>query len=234
MIYVTADIHGHLEKYQTLLEKINLSSKDALVILGDVVDRGTQSMEILQDIMTRDNVFLLKGNHEQIALACLRTLKQEITEDSIAKLDAATTDMLVEWLYNLGGEETLHSFQKLSKTQQDDILDFLEDLDHYEEFVIGGQNYLLVHASLDNFHPQKPLDDYTEDELIWGRIDYGMEYIPDTIIVTGHTPTRNIEGNRNPDHIYKANNHIAIDCGCGFPGGKLGCICLNTMEEFYV
>lgn len=49
-------------------------------------------------------------------------------------------------------------------------------------------------------------------------------------------PTRNIFadiGCENCDKIYRGNNHVAIDCGCGF-GGKLGCICLETMEEFYV
>lgn len=33
--------------------------------------------------------------------------------------------------------------------------------------------------------------------------------------------------------IYKNNNHIAIDCGAVF-GGRLGCLCLDTMKEFYV
>lgn len=34
--------------------------------------------------------------------------------------------------------------------------------------------------------------------------------------------------------IYKGNNHIAIDCGCSIPGGRLAAICLDTMEEYYV
>lgn len=33
--------------------------------------------------------------------------------------------------------------------------------------------------------------------------------------------------------VHKKNNHIAIDCGASF-GGKLGCICLDTLEEYYV
>ena len=42
-----------------------------------------------------------------------------------------------------------------------------------------------------------------------------------------------IENNPNPGFIYQANNHIAIDCGCVF-GGRLGCIRLEDMKEFYV
>ena len=34
-------------------------------------------------------------------------------------------------------------------------------------------------------------------------------------------------------YIYRKNNHIAIDCGACFPGGRLAAICLDTGEEFY-
>lgn len=234
MIYVTSDIHGDFAKYKALLQKINLTEKDALIILGDVVDRGPHSMEILLDIMNHDNMFLILGNHEQIALACLNTLNQEITDESIDALEQGTTDMLVEWLYNLGGQATLDSFSRLTKDEKQDVLDYLEELPTYEEFVIKNQKYLLVHGGLENFSPEKNIEDYLDDELIWHRIDYGMQYFADTIIITGHTPTRSIDENPRPDYIYKANHHIAIDCGCGMIGGQLGCICLNTMEEFYV
>jgi len=51
-------------------------------------------------------------------------------------------------------------------------------------------------------------------------------------IVTGHTPTGLIDAAYN-GRVWKGNNHIAIDCGAVF-GGVLGCLCLDTMEEFYV
>ena len=35
------------------------------------------------------------------------------------------------------------------------------------------------------------------------------------------------------DTVLMINNHIAIDCGCAY-GGKLGCVCLETFESFYV
>ena len=234
MIYVMSDIHGDYEKYQSMLGKLPMTKKDALIILGDVFDRGKNGIKILFDIMQHENFFMIMGNHEQIALACLKTLSQEITEKSIASLKEDTTEMLVEWLYNLGGETTSAEFAKLSKEDKEEVIDFLDTLPLYEKFTINGQEYLLVHGGLENFHPDKSINDYTEDELVWSRIDYGMKYFDNKIVVTGHTPTRNIEENPRPDFIYKANNHIAIDCGCGFNGGQLGCICLNTMEEFYV
>lgn len=53
-------------------------------------------------------------------------------------------------------------------------------------------------------------------------------------MISGHTPTMLIENNPRPGFIYQANNHIAIDCGCSFPGGRLGCLRLEDMKEFYV
>ncbi len=49
---------------------------------------------------------------------------------------------------------------------------------------------------------------------------------------TGHLPTKAIEGNSRPNKIYINNNHIAIDCVSGYDG-CVGCICLDTFEEFY-
>lgn len=234
MIYVTSDIHGDFVRYQRLLETINLTAKDALIILGDVVDRGDQSMEILLDVMKRENFFMIVGNHEQIALACLRTLHQEITEESIDDVEENSIEMLTEWLYGLGGQGTLDGFAKLSADDKVAVLDFLDTLPLYEEFKVNGQEFLLVHGGLGNFAPDKDIEDYTEDELIWERIDCSKQYFPDKIVVTGHTPTANIAENPKPNFIYHGNNHIAIDCGCGFENGQLACICLNTMEEFYV
>lgn len=36
-----------------------------------------------------------------------------------------------------------------------------------------------------------------------------------------------------PGSIYRKNNHIAVDCGASFHGGRLAAICLDTGEEFY-
>ncbi len=234
MIYVMSDIHGDENRYKNMIQKLPLTENDALILLGDVLDRGKNGLSILLDIMTHENYFMIMGNHEQISLTCLKILSKEITEKSLSQLDEDTMQMLADWLDNLGGDTTAAEFAKLSNKYKQKAINFLEGLPLYEEFTINGQDYLLVHGGLENFHPDKSIDDYTEDELVWHRIDYGMQYLENKIIVTGHTPTRNIEENPRPDFIYKENNHIAIDCGCGFKGGQLGCICLNNMKEYYV
>ena len=62
---------------------------------------------------------------------------------------------------------------------------------------------------------------------------YKTKYFEDVYVVTGHTPTLTIKENPRPGYIYRINNHIAIDCGACFPGGRLAAICLDTGEEFY-
>lgn len=74
MTYCVSDLHGCVDKYRLLLEKINLQPNDTLYVLGDCVDRGEHGIEILLDIAERKNVVLLMGNHDYIADALLRYL----------------------------------------------------------------------------------------------------------------------------------------------------------------
>lgn len=231
MIYLMSDIHGRYDEYKKILEKIDFQDSDTLFILGDMVDRGEQSMELLLDMMYRANVYPITGNHDLIALACLKELAKEVTEETIADLDLETMNMMMDWLSNLGGQATLNSFQKLNIEDREAVLEYLEDLVMYDEIVVNGVEYVLAHTlGLNHFHPDKELEEYTAEDLLDTRCDYGVMYYPDKILVTGHTPTVFIKENQSADTIiYKGKNHIAIDCSMR----HLGCICLDTMEEFY-
>ena len=118
--------------------------------------------------------------------------------------------------------------------QREEILDYLKEFRLYEEVCAGGNDYVLVHGGLENFSEKKKLSDYSPDELIYCRTDYSKPlFSGNKYLVTGHTPTMAIPENPKPGYIYRANNHIAIDCGAAFLGGRLGAICLDTGEEFY-
>ena len=56
MNYVISDIHGCYEQYMKLLDKIHFSERDTLYLLGDLVDRGPEPMEVVKDVMRRKNV----------------------------------------------------------------------------------------------------------------------------------------------------------------------------------
>ena len=188
-------------------------------------------MRVLWDMMARPNVVPVMGNHEFMAVCCLGALAKEITPESIASLNANTLTALQLWLED-GGGSTLEDFCCLSPGEREDILDYLGEFRLYEEAVVSGQEYLLLHAGLGNFSPERPLRDYALDELLEVRPDYGRAYFPDRIVVTGHTPTALIPENPRPGFIFRGNGHMAIDCGCCF-GGRLGAVCLDTGEEFY-
>ncbi|MBQ8316933.1 MAG: metallophosphoesterase [Lachnospiraceae bacterium] len=235
MVYCMSDIHGYYEGYMEMLEKINLRDDDTLFVLGDVIDRGKGGIKILQDMMMRFNVIPILGNHEYMAINCMKFLNQEITEDSIKNLDEGTVRGLMEW-QNVGGQVTIDEFHKLDAEEKQDIIDYIEEFSLYEEVKVKGKDYVMVHAGLVNFAPDRPLDDYHYYELLFKVPDYSRVYFPDKYLVTGHLPNRCIQGNNHQDKIFKGNNHIAIDCGssCRGSGGRLGCICLDTGEEFYV
>ena len=232
MVYCMADIHGDYEKYRRMLETISLRREDTLYILGDVVDRGPEPIPILLDMMRRPNIRPILGNHEYMAVLCLRALAKEITEQTIAALSAENIKDLFDWRQE-GGLPTLESFRRLDVTQRKKVLEYLLEFELYEEVTVKGIRYLLAHAGPKNFSEDRPLWGYGLHEWIWTRLDYTKRYYKDRFLVTGHTPVTCIPRNTQKDSIFRANGHIAIDCGCGF-GGALGAICLDTGETFYV
>ncbi len=232
MIYVMSDIHGEYEKYIAMLRKIGFNEQDTLYILGDVVDRGEQPVDILLDMMTRSNVYPIVGNHELMALNLLRTLSVEITDENYAShIDAKLMESLLGWQLN-GGISTIKQFQTLPIEQRECVLEYLEEFSPYELVEAGGRKFLLVHAGLGNFSDEKDIDDYTLEELTYMRTDYEKKYFSadNFFIVTGHTPTLAINGKAE---IYRSQNNICIDCGAVY-NGKLACLCLDTMEEYYI
>lgn len=230
--YVISDIHGEYDRFLELLDKIKLGEEDILYILGDVLDRGPHPIRTLLLLMEMPNVVCLAGNHELMALECLEFLMKEITDMSIGELDEKMLGNLVTWQYN-GSRTTIEEFRVLSRDMQSSVIDFLKEFSIYEELSVNGKDYLLVHGGLGNYKPEKDIEDYSLKELIWDRAEYDISYFEDVYVVTGHTPTQEISGNPRPGYIFRGNNHIAIDCGCNRPDGRLCAICLDTGEEFY-
>lgn len=230
--YVISDIHGEYDKFLDMIGQIDLKDEDILYVLGDNVDRGPHPIKLLLKLMEMPNVICLVGNHELMALECLAFLMKEITDMSIQELDEKMMGNLMNWQLN-GSRSTIEEFRTLSPIQQQEIIDYIKDSLMYEEVTVSGQDYLLVHAGLGNYSPEKDIEDYSLHDLVWSRADYGKQYFEDTIVITGHTPTQEIEDNPRPGYIYRKNNHIAIDCGATFPGGRLACLRLDDGAEFY-
>lgn len=224
MIYCCSDIHGEYSAYLDFINSI-FTDNDILYIIGDVLDRGSNSIDLIKDIMNRPNVVMLMGNHEKILLDRFEGLCHASSTQEIGSIitESLSTD-------RIGQRQTLVDFAKLSKKEQYEILDFIGSRPIYKELTVNDKNYILVHAGLPDFS-NMPIEWYEEDDLLFGPHDYDKNHYEDTTIIVGHVPTRFIHG-AIPDKFLRRNDTIAIDCGCGF-GGQLGVLCLDTNEEFY-
>lgn len=225
MTYVMSDLHGEYEMYLRMLEKINFSKNDVLYILGDVLDRGSGGFSILFDIEERDNVVTLAGNHDLTAYYILSRLDRPL-----ARVDIE--DAIYAWLAD-GGKATLEAYNALSREDRAYALDIIDGMLNYAELDIGERHYILAHAGIAGYEEGKPLEDYPAESFIFHRQDFSRPIFKDNrYLITGHTPTAALEG-ATPGKIYMANNYIDVDCGATF-GIALGCLCLETMQEYYV
>ena len=232
MTYVISDIHGEYEQFISLLEKIRFSEKDTLYVTGDVVDRGPNPVKVLRFMMSKPNIIPIMGNHDVMACEGLKLLLGEITMDITNNLKPEELEMMSAWI-KIGANSTIGEFTKLGSDERTEILDYISRFALYKKVSAGGNEYLLIHAAMEEFAPDKPLDEYSVNDLVWGRINYAIPYFDDIFTVSGHTPTQSILDNPRPGYVFRANNHIAIDCGAYMRGGRLAAICLDTGEEFY-
>ena len=231
MIYAVSNLHGEHNLFKQLLQKINFSEHDTLYVLGDIVDKGPASMELLLDMMTYPNIIPLLGNHDLEAGALLPLLSKE----PLTNLKGHAFVLAATWELKNGGSSTLEGFQALSEEDRKRVLSYIDRFEFYAEVSAGGNEYVLTHAGIQNYAPDRPLSDYMVDDLIRGVTNYDEPvFYGNKYLVTGHIPTHWILANPRPGFIYRTNNHIAIHCGVNFAGGRLGAICLDTGEEFYV
>lgn len=236
MIYVMSDIHGCYAKYLKMLGLIKFSDEDNLYVLGDVIDRGDNPIEILKDMMGRANVYPIMGNHEEIALRFLPRLKEICTDENVMSIVDMFIDGLAIWLASDGGETTIEGFKKLLKEEQNDVLDYLFDFSLYEVVEVNGKTFVLTHQGVPEGATIEKLlgqNDYSPLDFISSSFDFENEYFKgETYLVIGHIPTIEL-GEKYKGMIVRHKNNIMIDSGAVF-GGKLACLCLNNGKEYYV
>jgi len=229
MTYCISDIHGCYSEFMALLEKINFSAEDILYILGDMIDRGPDSIKCLQHVMNAPNMHMIMGNHEQMMIDAL---------DNLDELDYAEN-----WFYN-GGDKVFAEFMAVGEDNQDAIIKHIVDLPYLREVKIGEQNYVLVHAGIDvsavgsgsEISTAKVLPNQHIDDLLWIREKfYRKKALPRSITIFGHTATRSIQRG-NGSKIWRDKrfgDKIGIDGGCVY-GGNLLALRLDDMEEFAI
>lgn len=222
MTYVISDIHGNYEKFKAILSAINFKDSDVMYILGDVVDYGTEAMDLIADLSVRVNVYPVAGEHDFLAARMLKGFAKML--ESGAAPDADYIAEMTAWVQD-GGQATLDAFRVLSTDEREGVLEYLEDMTLFEEIEIDGARYVLMHAGIADYDPDTDLWDYQPEDFFSEPLDASYALIEDATVVVGHVPTRS-------GKIERGEGSIFIDCGAG-EGGKLGCVCLETGKEFY-
>lgn len=180
------DIHGDIVKLNSLLKKLRLKKNDTVVFLGDYIDRGYHSKEVIErliELSKKINCIFLKGNHEDMLLKILQTKKEEDIAEWLMSGGITTYD-------NYGDFPTMLSMHR----------DFLENLKLY--YLTEG--YLFVHAGI---RPDKALDEQEKEDFLWIRDNfiYKSHNLKQKIIF-GHTPF---------EEPFIDKDKIGINTGCG-------------------
>lgn len=225
MIYVMSDIHGCYDKYKLMMDKIKFTEDDTLYILGDVVDRGPHGMKVLLDIADKENVILFKGNHDLQAGILLSNLSM-LDSDKCSK---DLVDLYGIWLSD-GGESTLKEYLELSDEERVSVINVIGKAKLSMEIEVAGCRYHLSHT-IPEIEKVADFASWTEEDFVMGEPNYEKMYFKDKFMITGHSLTCLIDKNYT-GRIWRKNNHIAIDCGAVY-GMRLGCLCLDTMTEYY-
>jgi serine/threonine protein phosphatase 1 len=228
-IYAIGDIHGCLTQLTSLHKKILSNDKfkvneDLLVYLGDYIDRGLNSKQVIEQIIKlkkkQIKIILLMGNHEEMMTDFLFNKKNNIKDwlNFGADQTFKSYDVeIVEFIKDGFDDNVINKLRdKLLEKMSSDHIDFFNNL----ELTYSTEKYLFVHAGID---PKKKLIDQNKKDYLWSRsIDFFNEdFKSEKIIVHGHTPEK--------DYVnfpYRIN----IDTGCYF-SGKLSSVCLNDEND---
>lgn len=219
-----------MENVEALLDAVSFSREDMLYVLGDVIDRGKGSIELLKWVKRNPRVKLIRGNHEEMLLRC-DFLFEEITEKSVAALEGEQLDDYLLWISN-GGDITLKGLFATRRSEIKYLVEYLRETPLYECVKAGGREFILTHSGLGNFDRKKDISEYTADELLWTRPRLDTKYFDDRTVVFGHTPTA-LYGSMYRGKIIKTETWVNVDVGAA-TYEKPALLRLDDMAEFYL
>lgn len=215
MIYVMSDIHGNRTRFNSIMKQIHLTGKDHLYVLGDCVDRFPDGTTIFTGLIRKPNVTMLLGNHELMMLKALTLTDPE--------------DRYIRHWYRNGGDLTHRRFSHCSHAYREAFLEQIRDLPLNAEVRCNGVDYLLVHGAPVGFSTAR--NDVVMD-AVWTRLTADDIMPEGKVVIFGHTPTCHYQDG-SPQRIFHGNRMIGIDCEAGEPDGRLACLRLDDMKEFY-
>lgn len=233
MVYATSDIHGYpLEQFQELLKKVDFGLGDHLYVIGDVIDRnGDGGVAMLRWMMHQPNVTMIRGNHEAMMLDCGFLFDMDPEKISSRNLTPEQQHALLLWHQN-GAMTTMMNLTQLKANDPEEfvkLMAYVRSAPLYMELKVPMKRIVLVHGGFTGFDPQKPFDEYSQNDLVWTRPDIEEDYWNDRLVILGHTPTQ-YYGKKGKAFVTPT--WIDIDTGAG-AGGSPMLLRLDDLAEFY-
>ena len=210
-IYIIGDVHGCFNTLLELIKQFPNKEKSQICFVGDVIDRGLFSCDVVELIMQNDYKMVM-GNHERRLLSNkFEFLNNKVPFDR-------------SWFFGNGGEATYRSYLGQSVEFKQRHVDFLENRPVYLEFkdykTQNGEHLVVSHSAVGNMWELRN-DKYASEEfkrhLLSGRGDEMQ--VSGIFNVYGHTPVREVK-------FYK--NSADIDTGCVF--NEVGFDKLSALE----
>jgi protein phosphatase len=209
-IIVISDIHGELELFEDLLEKVEFNPADYLIINGDLCEKGSNSHGVVRCIMelsAKNNVHVTEGNCD--------TLVEDLVEENPKLLDylkSRNHSIIHEWLDGIGFELKKDTCVKEIKERL--ISRYSEEIEWLMGLptAIETHDYIFVHAGLDDKEDWKQTD---RIEAITYRSFLDNTHSAGKYVIVGHWPVVNYSSDL-PSHnpiIDKTRKIIAIDGG---------------------
>ncbi len=253
--YVIADIHGHFETFQRMLDLIGFSENDELILAGDYIDRGRQNLEMLRFItQCPENILLIKGNHDAEFAECIGILNAICKKNSMSPENRDDARKAYEIVNEAAGDYfdyygTIRELIMESGITLKELRGFakvINEMPLYYRLTVNKMRYLVVHAGY--CEDEKLTQEQKEHFCLYARDEaYTIGGISDTTIIAGHTPTILPDefvytgGDVFYYHDRQKNRRFYdIDCGCAYresstiKNGRLACIRLQDEELYYV
>lgn len=181
MTYVFPDLHGRLDQFAAAMRAVGddcISTDDTLVFLGDYIDRGPESAQLIKELRklseTRDKVICLSGNHEMMMIWALHLGEK----------------MVAQWVAN-GGDKTLESYTSTDGSIDIDAMQDDADWFMHLPAVHQDDHRVYVHAGVAGDWQELDTEDLDTQTLHWHR--YGAldcHGYRGKHVVHGHTPDR--------------------------------------------
>ncbi|MDD4210276.1 MAG: metallophosphoesterase [Bacteroidales bacterium] len=226
--WVIPDVHGCFHTLKKLLEQqLHISKEDELYFLGDLIDRGKYSKQVLDLLISLESdgyaIKAIKGNHEEYFT---KAYYSELSHKPRLFGKANSKDFLF-W-ESVGGKETMESFDV--KKMKDIPLHYIEWVEKLPYYYLTD-NYVIVHAGL-NFSKKNPFED-TDSMLINTNFIVSPNKIGNRTIIHGHRPLT-LEGIETLINERDNYHYICLDNGCYYEEdefyGKLLAFNLQSLE----